>query len=302
MSAASFTIAFDQTSDATYRAWVNAIHTQVTALGWVQTADTGQLNLSTGTRAATATSGGNYLIYRTNDGNTPIYVKLSFTGTATTLPCIGMQVGLGTDGAGNITGTQATELWYQGNNTASDTVARTCVISGDTGRLGLAINLNATSVQNSRVYVVERARDASGAVLTDGSFVACVLGGTSTSFRAPSDSTTRWGYAQYVPASGGTPPYEINGFCALVTNAAAGSSSYGGNAAACTWVPFAGGGKNPAIAFHVCAPADAPARDTTTSITVYGTARTYYSLGPNFPQSAAMLGATAATRLLILYE
>src|SRR6185312_4672958 len=104
MSATSFNMTLDNTSDTTFRTWVNAIDAQILALGWEHSTDTGQFNLSTGTRSLT--TGANYIIYKTNDGLTPIFLKVEYiSASAVTNPGFAISVGWATDGAGNLTGT-----------------------------------------------------------------------------------------------------------------------------------------------------------------------------------------------------
>jgi hypothetical protein len=69
--------------------------------------DTGQFNLTTGTRSITA--GANYIIYKTNDGLTPIFLKIEYISASVgTNPGFVVSVGWATDGAGNRAGGRVT--------------------------------------------------------------------------------------------------------------------------------------------------------------------------------------------------
>lgn len=94
-------------NDADYRAWWDAIRAQFTAVGLVQTSDTGQLNPASHTRPAANNYSG-YEIWRFADtlqATLPIFMKIEpGVGTAQDRPSIRMTVGTSTNGAGTLTG------------------------------------------------------------------------------------------------------------------------------------------------------------------------------------------------------
>lgn len=101
-------------SDEALNRWVERVHQGLLDVGWVQTADTGQLEVATFVVANTDRLVG-YRVYEINDAyssDTPVYVKIHFylLGTASTSPSngyapfVGFQVGFATDGAGNFDG------------------------------------------------------------------------------------------------------------------------------------------------------------------------------------------------------
>jgi hypothetical protein len=96
-----------QDSDETFREWGSEINTALTTIGLVQTADTGQINWTTVTRAAASSDAG-YEIWYMNDSlhsTKPIYIKLIYGSAGTTSRGrLKVEVGTGSDGAGNITG------------------------------------------------------------------------------------------------------------------------------------------------------------------------------------------------------
>lgn len=101
----------NHTSDAGFRAWAQELDAAFVAAGWVNTTDTGQVDLTTMLRPATNTVAG-YKIYYYNDslhGSAPIYMKVEYgTGAGATVPAWFVTSGAGSDGAGNLTGILST--------------------------------------------------------------------------------------------------------------------------------------------------------------------------------------------------
>lgn len=101
-------------TDAALNRWVERVHQGFLDVGWVQTTDTGQLEVATFV-AATADTLVGYRVYEINDAyssDTPVYVKIHFyllSSNATAslnghAPFVGFQVGFATNGAGNFDG------------------------------------------------------------------------------------------------------------------------------------------------------------------------------------------------------
>ena len=101
-------------TDKALNRWVERVHQGFLDVGWVQTADTGQLGVATFVAATVDTLVG-YRVYEINDAyssDTPVYVKIHFYLLATSsmvasngyAPLVGFQVGFATDGAGNFDG------------------------------------------------------------------------------------------------------------------------------------------------------------------------------------------------------
>jgi hypothetical protein len=92
-----------------YKVWVTHIHNTF-LLGWVNTSDTGQLDISTlPSLGLSSISYSGYKIYRMNDSlqaTYPVYVKVEYGNGYQGLYCPGLRVsfGTGSDGAGNLTG------------------------------------------------------------------------------------------------------------------------------------------------------------------------------------------------------
>ena len=122
MTTSTTTTPIDQTSDAAFRTWVAEIITQLAAVGLTQTADTGQINTSTVTRAASNTAAG-YTIWRFSDtlqSTSPVFLKLEFGSgsTGNTYPQMWVSISTGTNGTGTL------------NNLAGATPVRFVCING----------------------------------------------------------------------------------------------------------------------------------------------------------------------------
>lgn len=127
------TIFPDNTSDANFRAWGEAISQSFVAASLVRTADTGQINWATVVRAApgngaTPEVSFGFDIFRFSDamqGTKPVFIKVEYGvaydnnttfGTVTPgCPFVAVSVGTGTNGAGALTGLVSTRTRFIGN-------------------------------------------------------------------------------------------------------------------------------------------------------------------------------------------
>jgi len=112
-------------TDADFRAWGLAMSDAMTAIGMTKTADTGQIDWATVTKAGTSSVAG-YEIRYMNDSlhsTCPIYFKVEWgTGTNSNRPSMFLTVGTGSDGSGTITGTVIQSRTAIGNNTSSGVI------------------------------------------------------------------------------------------------------------------------------------------------------------------------------------
>jgi hypothetical protein len=113
--------------------WVQLTHDAMIAIGCVQTADTGQLDINS---IAEPTAGTNYTlgyrVYEINDSlssSFPIYIKIVFAPlrvcnqtTQHAAPDGYIQVGFSTDGAGNVTGPILGNAYTYSSYTGSSTI------------------------------------------------------------------------------------------------------------------------------------------------------------------------------------
>lgn len=171
------------TSDAAYRTTISNFAAQLTAIGLVQTSDTGQVNLATATRPFAGSDGTNWQVWRFDDAaqaTCPIFFKFWF-GSAVAgqiYPRFRMDIGRGTDGAGNLTplgrvgvaGGISTLQWVFLSSGSS--VTANMNFSGDGS--GFAVCLPDPGTVNDQFFMfVDRFRDASGNP-TDKGLVASV--------------------------------------------------------------------------------------------------------------------------------
>lgn len=111
MTTHTFSTNFSVSTDAYYRAWVQALITALTTAGLVQTSDTGQINTTTVNVPAAQSTVGGYAIFRFDDtaqSTYPLFIKLEF-GTAVSpgtvanaCPGVWLTVGKSSSGTGDI--------------------------------------------------------------------------------------------------------------------------------------------------------------------------------------------------------
>lgn len=213
-------------TDAGFRAMAQKIHDAFANAGWVQTADTGQINLATVTSAQNSTRG--YEIWRMADAlqaTTPVFVKVEYnqTNNANREMIVFMTIGFSTDGAGTITSqykTAAFASWGQGGSGAQNVNS---YWSGATNRIAIARWVDYSSSTWTFLYSIERTKDSSGNDTADGVVYAWSYQATST-----------FGVLYYNAA----PPQTESRLIALVTNNT--TSVYGLKALAARVVPLAG--------------------------------------------------------------
>jgi hypothetical protein len=170
MSTSTATLTPSNSSDAAFRAWGSAIGTALTAAGWVQTSDTGQINWTTVLAPVATQTVQGYELWRMNDtlqATTPIFLKLEFgSGTVATNPSIWFQLASGSLGDGRLGGQPTTRFQL----TATASTASTSYFSGDTNRWSMALHTSSSAL--THCLVIERTHDASGVDTAEG---ACLM-------------------------------------------------------------------------------------------------------------------------------
>lgn len=167
-------------TDADLRTFIINVHAALTALGLVQTGDTGQVNTATVTRPGSANTSSGYSVWRFDDAlqsTRPVYMKLEFgSGGGVANFSIWLTVGSATDGAGTLIGTVVSQR-MQSPNTGTQTTPVPAYASGDTGRLALVLGTGG----QINMLLVERTRDGSGSVTAEG-IVAVTIGSSTQRF------------------------------------------------------------------------------------------------------------------------
>jgi hypothetical protein len=158
--------------DAGIGAW--AINQQLLAAGWTQTSDTGQQTFtSTKPAVGALTSGYNmYAFGDTLQATVPFFLRVAFYAVEGHGPSPGIvvQVGQTTDGAGNFTGSIATDSYLLASNVSTGTVGISllnCWISADTARCTIAL-WNGSLFSASIFFSLERTKNSSGTDTNEG--------------------------------------------------------------------------------------------------------------------------------------
>lgn len=159
------------TTDAQFRTVGQAISNGIAAVGWVKTADTGQVNWSTVTiPTASGSAGAPFEIYRMADSlqaTDPFFLKIQYGrwNNNTNYISLFISVGTATDGAGNLTSIpnsgvsvssaqQITPNWALG---ISD-IPGNCYFVGDTSSLWISLWPNWNGANHMGGFGIERNR------------------------------------------------------------------------------------------------------------------------------------------------
>lgn len=161
------------TSDAQFRAWAQAIHDRLTAIGLINTADTGQINLATVLAPAVNTDAG-FEIWRFSDAaqaTDPIFLKLSYGKAGQTQRGrLTLQVGTGSNGTGTLTNPGTARIITPTIDPNGNGYIGACFRDG-----GFALIVApdmATAAQTQFIcFVVERLRNPDDLSLIAGAFV-----------------------------------------------------------------------------------------------------------------------------------
>lgn len=173
MATYSVTTSMSSDTDANFRLWGASFGLALTALGWVKTADTGQIDWTTVVKPAATNTVQGYEIWRANDAfhsaGKGIYMKLEFgSGGSASAPSIWITVGTGSNGSGTITGTVSTRTQRTPTNS---TTLYEHKFSGNTSRFTCCWGFGTGTAAGSLIINIERTRDASGVETDEGFYV-----------------------------------------------------------------------------------------------------------------------------------
>lgn len=193
-------LAASNSTDTLFREWVAFIIDGLVAGGWVQTADTGQIDTTTVTRPLAANTMQGYAVFRMDDdlqGTDPVFMRLDFgSGSAANNPGMGVEIGTGTDGLGSISGslqslTMGASTAPRSSSSSASSSGTTCHISATPGHALIAMFVNANSALGWS-YGIERRQDGAGGVSDAGLYTLWAGNGGATLTMA-----------EYLPFSGG---------------------------------------------------------------------------------------------------
>lgn len=245
-------------TDAGFRLWINEIHNSLIAFGWLQTADTGQINFTTVTRPVATSTYQGYAIYQMNDSlqsACPVFLRLDFgTGAGTDAPSVKTQICIGgTNGAGTLTGNITPSGFTIPTNSAA-IGAFSCRTAGTTSSFRMAFFTNTALCFG---FVVERDVNTSGVEQSTG--INCLSWATGT-------------YASvFLEQAGGTGAVD-NKWYAFVS--AQSSQAGGGNVGVGPVRTQLGPFRNPMKGMLLFSSTDFTV-DTTGPVTIYGASHTY---------------------------
>lgn len=187
--------AFNSATVTNYRAWAQAIHDGLQAVGMVQTADTGQINLTTVALPGAGNFGG-YEIWRFADAlqaTAPVFMKIEYgNGANTNTAIMRVTVSNATNGAGTLNGSMVTGSPVITGQSTTETNQTPFLFCGDTSSVVFALSaqIAANGFQPSMV-MIERTRNADGTPNGDGLAFSTVQGYGSVNGAVFGDSTTQ---------------------------------------------------------------------------------------------------------------
>lgn len=161
---------FDVATDAAFRQNAQWVHDTLIAAGFVQTTDTGQINLATVLRPGGAQTVAGYEIFRFNDGlqaNRPLFLRVDYAtsnfGTNTFTPRV--QIGTSTNGAGALAGNVISA--YSGTNATPVAAATHTMYAWSDGSAFWLADVEQAQRQALYVLGFERGRKADGSIDPD---------------------------------------------------------------------------------------------------------------------------------------
>lgn len=281
----------DNSTLANFKAWAQAISNALAAMGWVQTADTGQVNWST--ISAVPSSAYVYEVWRANDSLAaarPIFLLIRY-GYSTSNPSIRVSVGGGSNGAGVLTnGFIGSSSAISGSDTNVNNRAGSfnCYFSGDAGEFRAMLWQSATSCC---VFGVERSKDDQG--VSTNEYVTLMSVG-NTSFNAS-------GFQQSLVGAVATPAESAP--LTFASSSSPQTQNFQGSTAAVPFFPLIGRLGNPMLGFHSAARADV-AEGAIVIVNAYDTDHTYIATKQSYlPTVIGYIGGSGSGgALLMRYE
>lgn len=165
-------IRFSSGTDGDFRLWGSLISARMAQVGWVQTADTGQVDWATATKPATGNVFPHYEMWRFADAlqaTAPVFIKVEYGSIGgSSRPALRYTVGTATNGAGAFVGITSAAQITTTNDEDSAATSRMVTIGG-TNRLAFcARHLIDPGGYSSWFFSIERTKDASGTDTAEG--------------------------------------------------------------------------------------------------------------------------------------
>lgn len=185
MATLATTAVRDNSTLANFKQWAQVISNFMTTAGWSKSSDTGQVNWAT-IASVPAVNTYVYEIWKPGDALTTFYLKIEYgtnSASANTGPQMRFSVGTSTNGAGVLSGFIAGPFIAPWSTpVVTSTVTQwNCYLSGDTGRIGVAMWVNdTTNAGGPCFFAVARSKNSSGSN-TSSHVSLIVTGGTNNS-------------------------------------------------------------------------------------------------------------------------
>lgn len=258
-----------QANAANFRQWAQLIHDALVFCGLVQTADTGQIDLTAVSAPGAANTSMGYEIWRFNDAlqaTAPLMLKVEYgSGALAAASSIWLTLSTGTNGAGTPNG-KVTPRFQLDEGVGTDTTPRKNHQSGNGSRFVLALWRNPAAAQNI-VFGVERTKDVNGADTNEGAFL----------FLLNPASATKWQLCPLMVGVASAQSYQQGGLTPMNGGDAAGADR--GNIGVHVICPASRrGSENPLRQLLGYWLADAAA-DATFTANIYGIDHTFIALG-----------------------
>jgi hypothetical protein len=286
MSKTSFTVAPSNASDASFRVWGKALSDALTAVGCAKTADTGQIDWATVTRAALSTYAG-YEI-RTLPASAlqtacPVYIKIEYGAGATQTYCaLRMTIGRATDGAGNLTGITSSAIALV--NGATSTTATDCYVSCGDDYVSWAMWTGSTNTILQAFYVT-RPKNSTGTALGTG---VQIVG-----------QCTNLANQQFLPLTGSALPFApMTSLCCAAPKV--GTGTYGANLGVFPIFTYMGYAAYPDAIGIGYFSADIATGGTPVTVEIFGANHDFVTVGVT--NNGALAGNTAVSSLMIRWE
>ncbi len=149
-------------NDANFRDWGSALSAAISAAGWTQAGDTGQVNWTTVTAPTTASNAAGFEIWYMADALTRWYLKIEYGSAASALyPAVWITLGTGTNGTGTLSGQTSTRMALL-SAASSATTKYSCAFAGSNNWLSVALWYDCSTSQ-SLGFMIERLKGTDGA-------------------------------------------------------------------------------------------------------------------------------------------
>jgi hypothetical protein len=289
MATSSGNFVCDNSTLANFKSWAQSISNAISAFGWVQTTDTGQVNWAS--IASVPASTYVYEVWKANDavaGTMPIFVKIEY-GFSTSQINFRFTVGTSSSGAGVITGTTVTSGPWQVTNNLTNQGSTTfpCFFSGNAGEFRMWMwGVTSAVPALGTFFAIERSKDTTGAITNE-----------YVTIMSANQGTASFTFQQTIKAA--SAGLRDTGIISPALTSGSSTGSSFGTVAAFPVFPVLGKCGNPMLGVMTAVLADAAVNSTVTVASMYGSTHTYVVFGGGATISNS-LGARAGAPITIV--